>query len=52
MRRRGRGVNVAAWAAITAGLIVLLSMILPAGFWWFMLGVALITVGLSINRWC
>ena len=52
MRRNKKRVNAVAWVAITAGLIVLLSMILPDGFWWFMLGVALITAGLCINRWC
>ncbi|MBQ2895930.1 MAG: hypothetical protein IJE26_04395 [Oscillospiraceae bacterium] len=52
MRKRANGAGVAAWIAITAGLIVLLSMILPPGFWWFMLGVALIALGLCIRRRC
>lgn len=38
--------------AIVAGLIVLLSRILPAGFWWIMLGVTLISVGLYLKNWC
>ena len=35
---------------VTAGIIVLMSLILPEGFWWFMLGVALITCGVYICR--
>ena len=52
MRRHGRRDGVLGWAAIAAGCVILLSMILPPGFWWFMLGVALISVGLCIKRRC
>lgn len=52
MRKGRRKSSVWAWAAITAGLIVLLALILPGSFWWFMLGVALITLGLCLRRWC
>lgn len=33
---------------IVVGILIILSMILPAGFWWFALGVALIAAGI----WC
>ena len=52
MRKRQKSTRIIGWAAITAGIVVLLSMILPAGFWWFMLGVALISAGICVNRWC
>lgn len=52
LRRPCRQRNIFGWLAITAGIIILLSMILPSGFWWFMLGVCLIAVGLTIRRWC
>lgn len=51
MRRPCRRRNLFAWVTITAGIIVLLSMILPAGFLWFMLGVCLIACGLCLKRW-
>lgn len=37
---------------MTVGIIVLLSQILPVGFWWFLLGACLIGVGICINRNC
>ena len=33
---------------IVVGILIILRMILPAGFWWFILGVALIAAGV----WC
>ena len=38
--------------AIVAGLLVLLSRILPSGFWWIMLGVSLISAGLYMKHCC
>jgi len=32
------------------GLIIILSMILPTGFWWFSFGAALIDVGLCMMK--
>lgn len=40
------------WIIVTVGVIVLLSQILPEGFWWFLLGACLIGVGICINRNC
>jgi len=31
--------------AIGLGIVILLALILPSGFWWFALGVALIVFG-------
>lgn len=33
---------------IAAGILIILGMVLPAGFWWFVLGVILIAAGI----WC
>jgi len=52
MFRPGRKKSIWGYVAITAGLIIILSMILPAGFWWFLLGASLIGVGLYLNRRC
>lgn len=46
--RRGRGLPGMVIAGV--GAMIILSMLLPAGFWWFALGVALIVVGLRIMK--
>ena len=35
---------------IAVGAIIILSMILPAGFWWFILGLGLIALGIWFLR--
>lgn len=50
MRRQKNYKCFIAWTTITAGIIILLSRILPSGFWWFMLGVSLIAGGLCLKR--
>lgn len=35
---------------LTAGLVIILSMILPVKFWWFLLGSALIGIGVYLMR--
>lgn len=35
-----------------AGVIVVLSLVLPTSFWWFVLGIFLICVGVTIMRRC
>lgn len=37
---------------IIAGTIILLSMILPVRFWWFILGISLISFGIWYNGFC
>ena len=39
-------------AAIAAGVFILLSLVLPVTFWWFLLGVGLIAVGIHLRRKC
>ena len=50
-RRRRRGPAVG-WLVILAGIVILLALILPAGFWWFALGAALIIAGIWLLRSC
>lgn len=40
------------WLVILAGIVILLALILPAGFWWFVLGAALIIAGIWLLRSC
>ena len=35
---------------IAAGVVILMALVLPAGFWWFLLGVGLIGLGLWTFR--
>lgn len=35
---------------VCAGIFIILALILPSGFWWFFLGVALIVIGIMIFR--
>lgn len=35
---------------IGAGVLIIMALILPAGFWWFALGVSLIALGIHLNR--
>lgn len=45
--RRNRGIGL---LAITAGVVILLAMILPVGFWWFALAILLISLGIWYNH--
>lgn len=47
MRKRGRGGgHTLGCLAVILGIVIILAMILPAGFWWFALAAALIVGGL------
>ena len=49
--RRGRNrKNGVGLIAILAGVVILMAMSLPVGFWWFLLAVLLIAVGIWYNR--
>lgn len=37
-------------ASIIIGVLIILAMLLPSGFWWLALGAALIVVGLCLLR--
>jgi hypothetical protein len=50
MRRKKCNGNSLGCLAVALGVIILLAMILPAGFWWFVLGVGLIVFGIWLSR--
>lgn len=50
MHRRGRSVCALGIVSIVVGVLIILAMVLPSGFWWFILGAALIAVGLGLLR--
>lgn len=52
MRKRGGGPIGRRLGCLTVlvGIFVLLALVLPPGFWWFVLGVVLIYVGFWIIR--
>ena len=50
-RRRG----ICFWigiACVVTGVFIILALVLPAGFWWFALGGALIAAGVWLLRCC
>lgn len=52
MRRSRKRGNIFGYVAIIAGLVMILSLILPYRFWWFFLGALLIGFGMYLNRRC
>ena len=52
MRRRHNRGNLIGYIAIFMGLVILLSLILPPGFWWFAIGAGLVAFGLWLNSRC
>lgn len=48
MRRRNPIVTVVAIAMIVVGALILFARVLPAGFWWFCVGVGLIAGGIAL----
>jgi hypothetical protein len=49
MGRPHRGSPIGAYI-ICAGVLIILALILPSGFWWFFLGIAFIVIGIMILR--
>ena len=49
--RRGRN-TLLGFVAILAGVIIILSLVLPSAFWWFILAALLICFGFWYNRCC
>lgn len=49
--RKGRH-SLLGCLAIVAGLIIILSLVLPTQFWWFALAAALICIGVWYVRCC
>lgn len=52
MRRKASTKQIAGRIAIITGIVIILAMILPVGFWWFALAAALISLGIWIIRSC
>lgn len=52
MRCRRPLPNTVGVILITLGIIILLALVLPSGFWWFVLGMALIALGIFWTRRC
>lgn len=54
MRKKGRncGSKNLGCLIILLGVFVLLALILPSTFWWFILGAVLICAGVWVSRRC
>ena len=48
MCRRRRNGNTLGCLVVLAGVLIILALVLPAGFWWFALAVALIFGGVLL----
>lgn len=51
MKKNGRPRGRIGCLVALLGVFVLLALILPTSFWWFVLGAVLIYVGLCVIRW-
>ena len=49
---RRNGLNLWGMIAICAGLVIILSLVLPNSFWWFVLAAGLICGGVWLIRCC
>ena len=49
---RRNGFNLWGMISICAGLVIILSLVLPNSFWWFVLAAALIGGGIWLIRCC
>lgn len=38
--------------SIITGVVIILSLVLPSGFWWFSIGAGLIALGIFLNARC
>lgn len=47
MRKRRGKTNWGCFVVI-GGIVIILALILPAGFWWFLLALALIVAGIGL----
>lgn len=50
IRRRGNSGCILGVASIVIGVLIILAMLLPSGFWWLVLGAALIVIGLCLLK--
>ena len=44
--------NIVGMICVMLGVTIILSLVLPTGFWWFMLGAGLIVLGVYWSRRC
>lgn len=49
---RKHGSSLLGNICILSGVMIVLALILPSGFWWFLLGVGLIGFGIYLDRRC
>lgn len=49
---RRSGMNLWGVMAIACGMVIILSIVLPKSFWWFVLAAALICGGIWLIRCC
>ena len=52
MRRGRHAQNTFGLILIALGVLIILSMVLPAGFWWLALGVGLVVLGVTWSKRC
>ena len=50
MRRRGKGGCTLGLVLIAVGILIILGILLPTGFWWFVLAGILIAIGVCLLR--
>lgn len=49
-RKRPGGIGPLSTLLIIFGILIILALVLPSGFWWLMLGVVMILLGLQLCR--
>jgi fatty acid desaturase len=47
-----KGLNIIGIISIALGILILLAILLPSGFWWIVLAIALIVGGILALRAC
>ena len=52
LKRKKGPLGTVGCLVVLAGVLILLSLVLPSGFWWFVLAMVLIGVGIGILRSC
>ena len=50
MRRRGPYPFSFGCAMIALGIVILLALVLPSKFWWFLAGAGLVAIGVCLSR--
>jgi uncharacterized membrane protein len=50
--KRRNGLQIIGITSIALGILILLAILLPSGFWWIVLAIALIVGGILALRTC